>query len=166
MPIETWSKRAVAALIVALLAMVGPASIARGDASAAGGGMLFHELTKGSRGAIMPGEPKGADGRVMRSASDATRVLGGWGLDAGATRSVDFRRDSLIVVLTPWQPSGGYRARVSRVVVQGRQAVVTAGVRREGDEFTSSSLMRPWVVVAVKRAAVAGVGNQVRIRLR
>lgn len=156
----------VAALIVTLLALAGLVGPAQGAASAAGGGVMFHELTEGSRGAILPGERQSADGRVLRNASEAARVLRGWGLDSSATKAVDFSHESLIVVLATWQPSGGYRARVSRVVVQGRQAVVTAGVRREGGDFASSSLERPWVVVAVKRAAVAGVGSAVRLRLR
>jgi hypothetical protein len=146
-----------------LLAVTGPAS---GVAEAGDGGVMFHELTKGSRGAIVPGESKDADGRVLRTAAEAARVLRSWGLDSSATKSVDFDRDSLIVVLTGWQSSGGYRARVARVVVQGRQAVVTAGVRREGGDMASSSLERPWVVVTVKRSALAEVGSRVRLRLR
>lgn len=149
-----------------LLAASGPAGVAPGNASAADGGVMFHELTEGNRGAMLPGESANAQGRVLRSASEAARVLRGFGLDSSATKSVNFGRDSLIVVLATWQNSGGYRARVSRVVVQGRQAVVTAGVRREGGDMASSSLERPWVVVSVKRAAVAGVGSEVRIRLR
>jgi hypothetical protein len=156
----------VAALIVTVLMLSGLSGTAHGEASAASGGVLFHELTYGSRGAMLPGESKSANGRVLRSAAEATRVLRAWGLDSSATKSVDFRRDSLIVMLTTWQPSGGYRARVWRVVVQGHEAVVTAGVRREGGDMASSSLERPWVVVAVKRAALAGLGNEVRIRLR
>lgn len=153
-------------MIVTVLAIAGLAGAAPRDASAADGGVLFHELTHGSRGAMLPGESKSSHGRVLRSALEAARVLRSWGLDASATKTVDFNRQSLIAVMTTWQPSGGYRARVWRTVVQGHEAVVTAGVRREGGEMSSSSLERPWVVIAVKRAALAGVGNEVRIRLR
>ena len=77
---------------------------------------------------------------------------------------MDFERESLIAVLAEYQPTGGYRARVSRVVVEGRQAVVTASVRYEGGELATQSIERPWVVVSLKRAALAGVRSEVRIR--
>jgi hypothetical protein len=157
----------VAGLILALIAIACVAGRTAGDASAASGGVIFHELTTGSRAANLPGERLRASGRVLRSASAATTVLRRWGLDASVTKTVDFDRESLIVVLTRYQPTGGYRARVSRVVVHGRTAVVTAGVRYvAGDDFVTQTLARPWVVVKVTRAAVAKVGSEVRLRLR
>lgn len=156
----------VAALTATLLATVGVAGVngTEGDAAAASGPVAFHEVMNGSRGFNLPGERMRAAGRVLRSASQAARVLRAWGLDARATKSVDFKRESLIVVLAEYQPTGGYRARVSRVVVRGRQAVVTAGVRYEGGELVTQSIERPWVVVSLKRSALAGVRSEVRIR--
>jgi uncharacterized protein involved in type VI secretion and phage assembly len=156
----------VAALIATLLATVGVAGVnaTEGDAAAASGPLAFDEVMQGSRGSNLPGERMRARGRVLRNASQAGRVLRAWGLDARATKSVNFNRESLIVVLTEYQPSGGYRARISRVVVRGRQAVVTAGVRYEGGELVTQSIERPWVVVSLKRAALAGVRSEVRIR--
>jgi PrcB C-terminal len=156
----------VAALTVTLLAIVGAAGVAgiQRDASAASGRLAFRELMRGSRGSNLPGERMRAVGRVLRNASQAARVLRAWGLDSRMPKSVDFDRDSLVVVLDEYQPTGGYRARVSRVVVEGRQAVVTASVRYEGGELATQSIERPWVVVSLKRAALAGVRSEVRIR--
>jgi hypothetical protein len=42
---------------------------------------------------------------------------------------------------------------------------VSARVRYEGAEVTAASITRPWVVVALKRSALARV-REVRIRLR
>ena len=156
----------VAALIVTLLATVGVAGVSGtdGDAAAASGPLAFREVMQGSRGSNLPGERMRAGGRVVRDASQAGRVLRAWGLDARATKSVDFNRESLIVVLTEYQPTGGYRARISRVDVRGRRAVVTTGVRYEGGELVSQSIERPWVVVSLKRTALAGVRSEVRIR--
>jgi hypothetical protein len=156
----------VAALIFALLAIAGVAGRVAADASAASGNVDFHKLTEGSRAAILPGERLRTSGRVLRSAAEGTRVLRQWGLDTSVTKAVDFGRESLIVVLAQYQPTGGYRARVSRVVVHGRTAVVTAAVSDEsGDDFVTQALTRPWVVVAVKRGAVANVSSEVQVRL-
>jgi uncharacterized protein involved in type VI secretion and phage assembly len=159
----------VAALSVALItlsALAGMAGSAQGDASAASGRAAFHEVTHGSRANNLPGEDMRAAGRVLRSAAQAHRVLRAWDLDLGAAKSVDFRREALIVVLAEYQPTGGYRARVSGVTVRGRQAVVTAGVRFEGGDVATQSIERPWVVIALKRAALAGVRSAVRLQLR
>jgi len=157
--------RGVAALTVALVAIMG-AGRTEGDASAASGRVAFQEVMQGSRGSNLAGERMRAGARVLRTRSQAARVLRAWGLDTGATKSVNFDRESLIVVLAEYQPTGGYRARISRVVVQGREAVVTGRVRYEGGEFATQSIERPWVVVALKRAALAGVRSEARIRLR
>jgi hypothetical protein len=151
---------------VALIAMVGVAGSAQGDASAASGRVSFREVTQGSRANNLPGESMRAGGRVLRSASQADRLLHAWDLDTLAAKSVDFRRDALIVVLAEYRPTGGYRARVSDVVVRDRQAVVTAGVRYEGGDLATQSIERPWVVIALKRAALGGVRSEVRVRLR
>jgi hypothetical protein len=154
------------ALTVALVALIAAAAVA--TASAGAGQLAFRELTSGSRGANLPGERTQDVGQVLRSASQATRRLRAWGLDTAAVRSVDFDRESLIAVLADYQPNGGYRARVSRVVVRGGEAIVTADVSDEtaDGEFTVSDLERPWVVVAVDRRAVARVRDDVRIRRR
>ena len=159
----------VAALTVALItlsALAGVAGSAESDASAATGRAAFREVMQGSRASNLPGENMRAAGRVLRSAAQAHRLLRAWDLDLAAVRSVDFQRETLIVVLAEYQPSGGYRARVSGVAVRGGQAVVTASVRYEGGDIATQSIERPWVVIAVKRAALAGVRSEVRLRLR
>jgi hypothetical protein len=153
-------------LTVALIAMVGVAGSAQGDASQASGRASFREVMQGSRANNLPGESMRAGGRVLRNASQADRVLRAWDLDTAAAKSVDFQREALIVVLAEYQPTGGYRARVSDVVVRGGHAVVTAGVRYEGGDLATQSIERPWVVIAVKRSALAGVRSEVRVRLR
>jgi hypothetical protein len=155
-------------LTFTLVAAAGVAcvSVAADKASAASGRLSFREVMDGSRGSNLPGERMRAVGRVLRAAPEAARVLRAWGLDSGATKSVDFDRENLIVVLAEYQPTGGYRARVSGVAVEGREAVVTARVRYEGGDLATQSIERPWVVIAVKRAALAGVRSEVRIRRR
>ena len=132
-------------------------------AAAAGRSITFRELDAGSRAAITPGEPEHDAAAVLRSAAGARKRLRAWGLDTAAVGRVDFRRKSLVVVLADYQPSGGYRARVSRIVVDGARATVSAKVRREGGDFTTADLERPWVVVAVGRRAVANVRGAVRV---
>jgi hypothetical protein len=158
--------RCVAALTATLAAIVGVTTGTSGDASATSGRMAFHEVMEGSRAANLPGERMRAGARVLRNASQAAGVLRAWGLDSESTKSVDFDRESVIVVLAEYQPTGGYRARVSRVVVRDREAVVTGSVRYEGGELATQSIERPWVVIALKRTALAGVRRAVRIRLR
>jgi hypothetical protein len=158
--------RAAVALAVAALAIVSPSGAAVGEAAAASGTLVFHEVAQGSRDFNLPSERMDASARVVRSAAHAARLLHAWGIDAGATARVDFARESAIVVLAPYQPTGGYRARVSRVVALGRTAVVTGQVRYEGGEVAAASIVRPWIVVAVRRAALAGVRSDVRLRLR
>lgn len=157
---------AAAALVVATLAIVSPCGGAVGDAAAQSAGVVFSEVMHGTRDFNMPAEPADGSGRVVRSAAQTTRLLRAWGIDPGAATHVDFARDSAIVLLAPYQPTGGYRAHVSKVVARGRSAVVTAQVRYEGGEVAAASIARPWVVVAVKRSAVAGVRGDVRLRLR
>jgi len=135
-----------------------------GDASAASARVPFQEVVHGSRASNLRGESMRTQGRVLRNRPEALRVLRAWGLDPAAARSVNFHREKLIVVLVAYQPSGGYRARVSRVVVEGRQAVVTATARHEGGKLATQALERPWVVVAVKRR-LAGVRSEVRVRM-
>jgi hypothetical protein len=154
----------VAALAAVVVAVAATATLAAGFAAAAGGHVAFRELTSGSRGANLPGERLDDVATVLRSATAAKRRLRAWGLDTAAARGVDFKRKSLIVMLAEYQPSGGFRARVSRIAVQGRQAVVTAAVRYEGGDLAVADLERPWVVVAVDRRAVARVRGEVRIR--
>ena len=156
----------VTALTVALVAIVGIAGSADGYTSTATGRASFRELTQGSRANNLAGEDMRAGGRVLRNASEANRVLRAWDLYTAVAKSVDFRREALIVVLAEYQPTGGYRARISDVVVRGRQAVVTAGVRYEGGELATQSIERPWVVIALKRAALEGARNEVRVRVR
>jgi hypothetical protein len=156
----------VAALSAALAAATAAVASTGDDASAASGAVAFREVTHASRGSDVPGESPLARGRVARSASQAAAVLRSWGLDSGAAKSVDFGRESVIVVMAPSQPTGGYRARVSRVVVRGRQAVVTGSVRYEGGQLAPQSIERPWVVIALKRASLRGVRTNVRISLR
>lgn len=157
-------------MTVALVALVGVAGGPEGDASAAGGragaGVPFREVMQGTRANNLPGENMRAAGRVLRNAAQAHRVLRAWDLDLAAAKSVDFQRESLIVVLAGYQPTGGYRARVSGVAVRGGQAVVTASVRYEGGDIATQSVERPWVVIALKRAALAGVRSAVRLQLR
>jgi hypothetical protein len=151
--------------IVLLVAMAIAAGT--GAASAAGGRVAHHEITAGSRGANLPGERLRDVGRVLRSRAEATRVLGKWGLDRAAVKGIDFKRRSLIVVLADYRPSAGYRASVASVVVRGSEAVVTADVRFEAaGKLVAQDLERPWVVVSVKRADVARVRREVRVRTR
>jgi hypothetical protein len=156
----------VAALTATLAAIMGVTTRSASDAAATSGRVAFHEVMEGSRAANLPGERMHAGARVLRNASQAAGVLRAWGLDRAAIASVDFDRESLIVVLAEYQPTGGYRARVSRVVVRNREAVVTGSVRYEGGELATQSIERPWVVIALKRTALAGVRRAVRIRLR
>jgi hypothetical protein len=157
--------RAVAAaLAVALFAVV--AAGTGGQATAASGSAAFSEVVQGSRDFNLPAERMSASGRVLRSASQAARQLRAWGIDANATAGVDFSRQSAIVFLAAYQPTGGYRARISKVVALGRQAVVTARVRYEGGDVAAASITRPWVVVALDRAALARVRSDVRLRLQ
>jgi hypothetical protein len=136
------------------------------SASATSGRVAHREVASGARAAIMPGEPKGDAARVLRSKAAAARVLRAWGVPPGKATAIDFRRKSLIVVLAEYQPHAGFRAHVSHVSVKGRQATVTAGVRDESGELSSSVLERPWVVVAVNRASVADVRGEARVRRR
>ncbi len=145
------------ALIVALALAVG---------ASAAGKVAYHELTAGSRASNLRGEQMQAVGRVLRSRTAAVRALRGFGLDTTAAKNVNFTRKSLIVALAEYQPSGGWRARVSHVAVDGREAVVTLGVRYEGGDVAVSDIERPWVVVAVDRDDVAGVRSTARIRRR
>jgi hypothetical protein len=156
----------VAALSAVLAATTAGLANTGDDASAASGAVAFREVTHASRGFDVPGESMLARGRVARSASQAATVLRAWGLDSAATKSVNFARESVIVVLAPYQPSGGYRARVARVLVRGREAVLTGSVRYEGAELATQSIERPWVMIAVKRASLKQVRTNVRIRLR
>jgi hypothetical protein len=146
--------------------MSGVADSAAGRTAAAGGPVSFREVVAGSRGFELPGEKRRAGGRVLRDAATATSVLRAWGLDRSALKTVDFARDSLIVVLAAYQPTGGYRARISGVAVKGHRAVVSGSVGYEGGELATQSLERPWVLVAVSRSAIARVGGDVRTVLR
>ena len=150
----------LAALLTLFVLLTGTA----GAATAGRGPVAFRELAFGSRGFNLPGEKKRDVGRVLRSAPQAAAVLRSWGLGTAPVRAVDFAHESLVVMLASYQPSGGYRVRVSRLVVRGREAVLTAGVRYEGGEYATSSLERPWVVVAVRRARVSAARGAVRIR--
>jgi hypothetical protein len=152
--------------IVLLVALALAAGAGAGAAAAAGGRVAHREITAGSRGANLPGERLQALGRVLRSRAGAMRVLRAWGLDHEAVKGVDFRRQSLVVVLAPYEPTAGYRARVASVVVRGREAVVSTRVRFEAvGKLVAQDLERPWVVVAVRRASVAHVRDVPRIRL-
>ena len=153
---------AVLAIAIVLLAAAGAA----GSSSGHGGSVAFRETAEGTRAFNLPGERKSTFGRVLRSPAESLRVLRQLGIERGATKSVNFRRESAIVVLSAYVPTGGYRARVLRVDVHGREAVVNAKVRYEGGDFATQALERPWVVVAVKRSALAGVRGDVRVRLR
>lgn len=156
----------VVALSAALAAATAGVASTQRDAGAATGQVTFREVSQASRGYEMPGESMLARGRVARSAAQAATVLRGWGLDTAATKSVNFARESVIVVLATYQPTGGYRARVSRVVVHGSDAVLTGTVSYEGGSVVAPSVTRPWVVVAVKRASLRLVRGNVKIRLR
>jgi protease stability complex PrcB-like protein len=153
-------------LAVAFAAIVGPSGRTVGDAAAASGSVAFSEVARGTRDFNLPAERLEASARVVRSAAQAARQLRAWGIDAGATAGIDFARQSAIVVLAPYQPTGGYRARISKVVALGRTAVVRGQVRYEGGEIAAASITRPYVVVAAKRSALAGVRGDVRLRLR
>jgi hypothetical protein len=156
----------VVALSVMLVVATAAVASSQRVAAAATGQVSFREVSQSSRGYEMPGESMLARGRVARSAAQAATLLRGWGVDTAATKSVNFARDSVIVVLAPYQPSGGYRARVSRVVVRGSDAELTGTVRYEGGSVAAPSITRPWVVVAVKRASLRRVRGNVKIRLR
>jgi hypothetical protein len=146
--------------LVAVVLTVGAAGVAAASTS-----VTFRALDAGSRAAITPGEPKGDSALVLRTATGARKRLRAWGLGTAAVRGVDFRHKSLVVLLAAYQPSGGYRARVSRIAVDGARATVTATVRHEGD-FSTADLERPWVIVAVRRHAVATARGAVRVVLR
>jgi hypothetical protein len=151
------------ALAIVLLMVLGTG--AGGDAAAAAGSVAFAEAGQGTRDFNMASESEAASGRVLRSAAQATRQLRAWGIDAGAAKGIDFSRQSAIVFLAAYQPTGGYRARISKVVALGNHAVLSAQVRYEGGEVAAASITRPWVVVTAKRSALARV-RDVRIRLR
>jgi hypothetical protein len=153
-------------LVAALFMLVALAARFGADASAASGGVAFSEAQQGSRGFNLPNEREAASARVLRSASQAARQLRAWGIEPAATVDVDWARESAIVMLAAYQPTGGYRARIAKISALGRQVVVTASVRFEGGEVVASSIERPWVVVVVKRSAVAGVRTDARLRLR
>jgi len=157
---------ATAALSATLAATAALVASSDDEASAATGTLKFREVTQGSRGFEVRGESAAASGRVARSASQAATVLRGWGVDSAATRSVDFARDSAILVMATYQQSGGYRARVSRVRMQGRQVMLTGSVRHEGGELATQSIERPWVLITVKRASLARASRNVRVQLR
>jgi len=154
------ARRTLAVLAALVLALLGAAGVA-----AAGTSVAFRELDAGSRAAIIPGEPASDVAVVLRSAAGARKRLRAWGLDTTGVDRVDFRRRSVVVLLADYRPSGGYRARVSRIVAEGARATVTATVRHEGD-FSTSDLERPWAIVAVGRPAVAKVRGSVRVVLR
>jgi hypothetical protein len=151
-------------LAFTLVALLAAGAVAGGDATAASGNVAFSEIAQGTRDFNLPSESMSASARVLRSASQAARQLRAWGIDADAIAGVDFSRQSAIVFLAAYQPTGGYRARVSNVAVLGQRAVVTAQVRYEGGEVAAASITRPWVVVALKRSALSRV-RDVRIRL-
>jgi hypothetical protein len=152
-------------LAVALVALLAAGAVAGGDAPAASGNVTFSEVVRGTRDFNLPSESMSASGRVLRSTSQAARQLRAWGIDADVIDGIDFSRQGAIVFLAAYQPTGGYRARISNVVVLGDRAVVTAQVRYEGGEVAAASITRPWVVVALKRPALARV-RDIRIRLR
>lgn len=155
-----------AALALALAGLAAMTAGTRADAASGTVHVAFREVFAGTRGFNLPGERQGSHGRVLRTRTQAVRLLRSWGADFRAAKRVDFSRESLIVMLAAYQPTGGYRARVSQVGVQRREATLTASVRYEGGDFATQSLERPWVVVAVRRRALANVRDQVRIRLR
>jgi hypothetical protein len=150
---------------VAFVALLTAGAVAGRDATAASGNVTFDEVVRGTRDFNLPSESMSGSGRVLRSASQAARQLGAWGIDADVIDGIDFSRQSAIVFLAAYQPTGGYRAEISKVVVLGHRAVVTAQVRYEGGEVAAASITRPWVVVALKRSALARV-RDVRIRPR
>jgi hypothetical protein len=153
--------RRTLAVLVALVLAVGAAGVAAASTS-----VTFRELDADSRAAITPGEPTSDAALVLRTAAGARKRLRAWGLGTAAVRHVDFRHKSLVVLLAAYQPSGGYRARVSRIAVAGARATVTATVRHEGGDFSTADLERPWVIVAVGRHAVANARGAVRVVLR
>jgi hypothetical protein len=156
-----------AALAVAFAVAVGVFDRSSGEATAASGGVTFSEVGQGTRDFNLASEPERGSAVVLRSRSQATRRLRAWGIDAGATDGIDFSRQSAIVFLAAYQPSGGFRARISKVAALGGKAVVTASVRYEGGEVAAASITRPWVVIAVTRAALARVhGSAVRVVVR
>ncbi len=157
------------AVVLALVAVLVAASVAAGSSSSGSGGggsVAFRETAEGTRAFNLPGERRTTLGRVLRGPAESFRVLRELGIERSATKPVNWRRESAIVVLSAYVPTGGYRARVQRVDVHGREAVVTARVRYEGGDFATQALERPWVVVAVKRSALAGVRTDVRVKLR
>ena len=150
-------------MVVVLLALLAWGVVAGGDATAASGTIAFSEVGQGTRDFDVPVESMGSRGRVLRSAAQAARQLRAWGIDREAIDGIDFSRQSAIVFLAAHQPTGGYRASIEKVVTLGDRAVVTAQIRYEGGEVAAACATRPWVVVAVKRAALARV-RHVRIR--
>ena len=158
-------RRSVSSVVSVVLVVAAVLAVASA-AGAARGSIAYRELGAGSRGANLPGERLQAVGRLLRTRAEAVGVLRAWGLDPAAARSLDFARKRAIVVLAEYAPSGGYRARVSRVARRGREVVVTAGVRYEGGDVAVSDLERPWVVIAVNRADVAGAHGTVRVLRR
>jgi hypothetical protein len=158
--------RSATVAVVALVALVaGGGAIAGGEATATSGNVAFSEVVHGTRDFDLPSESMSASGRVLHSASQAAKQLDVWGIDTEAVDSIDFSRQSAIVFLASYQPTGAYRARISKVVALGQRATVTVRVRYEGGETAAASATRPWVVVALKRSALARV-RDVRIRLR
>jgi hypothetical protein len=161
---STW--KGAGASLLALLVIAGAVLATAGAASASGGRIAFREVAFASRGFNIMGEDKASCGRVLRTAAEATRLLRSWGLPTTVVKSTDFSRTSLVAVIAPYEPSSGYRARVARVDVYGHGAVITGAVGYEGGEMSSSSLERPWVVLAVSRSALAGVRRDAHVRLK
>jgi hypothetical protein len=159
---------AVGVGIVATCAAAGIASAGAGSnepAAHRAGGLAFHEVDHGRKPGS--GSADRARGRVLRSAAAAAQVLRDWGLDSAirAVGTVDFERESLIVVLGASQPSTSYRLRVSRVLVRDRHAVVSATVRRPAG-IDGQAITQPYALVALARGSLAHVDGRVTVHVR
>lgn len=111
--------------------------------------------------------PPEAVARVVRDAPAARALLTALEMDRALPRvaAVDFRRRSLVVVLGDWRPNPSYGLLVGAIDVAGGTATLTATVVvRAGGH--ADVIARPWTIVSVPRAGVAGAAPEVPVVLR
>lgn len=149
-----------AALIVTCLALALLAA-----APARSGEIGFRIVDYGTMGGEALAGPS-PEARIVRDAAEARALLSPWELRRAAAHvaAVDFARRSLIVV-GGWWPNPGYGILPGSVIVSGGAAqVVGTVIRRPGGH--ADVVARPWVILSVPRAAVAGLWPDAGLTLR
>jgi hypothetical protein len=136
-------------------------------ASAAGASEVgFRTIAYGTATDATLGPPEPV-ARIVRDAPAAAALLHALEMDRALPRlgSVDFARRSLVAVLGDWRPNPSYGVLVGAIDVAGGTATVTATVVHRAVGH-ADVLARPWSVLSVPRAAVAGVAPEVPVVLR